>query len=256
MELAPETLALYATLVAAGIAAGFINTMAGGGSLLTLPALMLLGLPANVANGTNRVAVVAQSVWGGLAFHKAGKLHTGAVLPIVAPAVLGAIGGATVAAIAPPEVLEPVLLGTMIAMALVMLLKPKLVTASGEEEPRSAWGHWPSWLGLFGAGLYGGFVQAGVGFVLLAVLGGLMRYDAVRANALKLVCTLLFGVPALAIFVLADQVEWIPGALLALGTVIGSQLGVRFAIKASPRVLHWIIVVTVIATCVAALLKD
>lgn len=256
MELAPETWALYAILLVAGIASGFINTMAGGGSMLTLPALMLLGLPANVANGTNRLSVVAQSLSGVLAFHKARKLHTEAVLPTVVPAVLGAIGGAAAAAIAPPEVLEPVLLGTMIAVALVMLVRPKLVTASEEEEPRSAWRHAPSWLGLFGAGLYGGFVQAGVGFVLLAVLGGLLRYDAVRANALKLVCTLVFTLPALGIFVLADQVSWVPASLLAVGTVIGSQLGVRFAVKAGGRVLHAIVVLAVVATCVAALLKD
>lgn len=256
MALPPEQWGLYATLLAAGIASGFINTMAGGGSMLTLPALMLLGLPANVANGTNRLSVVAQSLSGVLAFHKAQKLHTQALLPTVVPAVLGALLGASAAAVAPPELLEPVLLGTMIAMALVMLVRPKVVTASEGEEPRSAWRHAPSWLGLFGAGLYGGFVQAGVGFVLLAVLGGLLRYDAVRANALKLVCTLVFTLPALAIFVWADQVEWVPAGLLAVGTVLGSQLGVRFAIKANARVLHGIVVVTVIATCVAALLKD
>lgn len=256
MTLAPETVAVYAALLGAGIAAGFINTMAGGGSLLTLPALMLVGLPPNVANGTNRLAVVSQSLSGALAFHKEGKLHTDAVLPIAAPTVLGAIAGAAVAAIAPPAILEPVLLGAMVVMAFVMLLKPNLVMAAGDEAPRSAWKHAPSWLGLFGAGVYGGFVQAGVGFVLLAVLGGLMRYDAVRANALKLVCTLLFGVPALAIFVVAGQVDWIPAVLLALGTVVGSQLGVRFAVKANPKAIRAIIVVTVIATCVAAFVRD
>lgn len=251
-----ESLALHAALLGAGIAAGFINTMAGGGSLLTLPALMLLGLPPNVANGTNRLAVVSQSLLGVLSFHREGKLHTKAMVPVTAPAVLGAIAGAVVAAIAPPEILEPVLLGTMIAMALVMLLMPKLVMAEPDEVPRSPWKHFPSWLGLFGAGVYGGFVQAGVGFVLLAVLGGLLRYDAVRANALKLVCTLVFTLPALAIFVVAGQVEWIPAVLLALGTMMGSFLGVRFAVKANRRVLHAIIVAMVIASCVAAFLKD
>ncbi|HEY8427335.1 MAG TPA: sulfite exporter TauE/SafE family protein [Sandaracinaceae bacterium] len=254
MSLDAQELALYGALLAAGVAAGFINTLAGGGSLLTLPALMLLGMPANVANGTNRLAVFAQSLSGALAFQREGKLHVPAVVPIAAPTVLGAIVGAAVAAVAPPRVLEPVLLTTMIVMAVVMLVRPKAVVAAEGEEPRSAWKHAPSWLGLFGAGLYGGFVQAGVGFVLLAVLGGLLRYDVVRANALKLVCTLLFSVPALAIFAYAGQVEWVPAAVLAVATVLGSQLGVRFAVRVKGRVIHGIVFVSVVATCVAALL--
>lgn len=255
-ELAPEAIALYATLFGAGVGAGFINMIAGGGSLLTLPALMLLGLPANVANGTNRLAVVSQSLSGVLAFRRAGRLHTEAILPVAAPTVLGAIGGAAAAAVAPPEILEPVLLGTMILMALVLVLAPKVMMAGEDETPRAPWRHAPSWLGLFGAGVYGGFVQAGVGFVLLAVLSGVLRYDALRANALKLVCTLVFSVPALGIFVLAEQVEWIPAVLLALGTVTGSQLGVRFAVRTQPKVIRVLVSVCVVATCVAAFLRD
>lgn len=256
MGLEMETLGLYAALVGAGVAAGFINTMAGGGSLLTLPALMLLGMPANVANGTNRLAVVAQSLSGVLAFHREDKLHTEAVLPVAAPTILGAIVGAGVAAWSPPEILEPVLLGTMIVMALLMLVRPKMVLADEGEEPGRPWKDPKALAGLFAAGLYGGFVQAGVGFVLLAVLGGVLRYDAVRANALKLVCTLLFGTVALGIFVYADQVVWIPAAVLAAGTVIGSQLGVRFAVKVDPKVLRAIIFVCVLATCIAVLVRE
>lgn len=131
-----------------------------------------------------------------------------------------------------------------------------MVLADEDEEPGRPWKDPRALLGLFGAGLYGGFVQAGVGFVLLAVLGGVLRYDAVRANALKLVCTLLFGTVALGIFVYAGQVVWVPAVVLAVGTVIGSQLGVRFAVKANPKVIRAIIFVCVVATCVAAFFKD
>lgn len=243
-------------LVVAGVVAGFVNTTAGGGSLLTLPVLMLLGLPADVANGTNRLSIVSQSLSGVLAFHREGKLPLQAIVPVATPVILGAIAGASVAAIAPPEVLEPVLLGTMMAMALAMLIRPKLILAEEGETARSVWSSPPSMLGLFGAGVYGGFVQAGVGFVLLAVLGGLLRYDTTRANALKLVCTLLFTIPALVIFVAAGQVAWVPAILLAMGTVIGSQLGVRFAVKAKPKIVNAIVFTAVVATCVAALLRD
>jgi uncharacterized protein len=255
IEITREMVFLYAALAAAGIASGFINTMAGGGSLLTLPALMALGLPAHIANGTNRLSVVAQSISGVMAFHEEGKLDTKAVFPIAFPTIAGALAGAAIAAVAPEEILEPVLLGTMIAMALLMVIKPKLAIAGEGEEPRSPFKHPASLLGLFGAGLYGGFIQAGVGFVLIAVLSGLMRYDAVRANALKLVCTLLFGIAALGVFVFARQVEWVPAVVLAIATVIGSRLGVRFSVKVSPKVLHGIILVAVVATCVAAFSK-
>jgi uncharacterized protein len=255
MDPTTQLILLYTTLFVAGVAAGFVNTMAGGGSLLTLPALMALGLPAHLANGTNRLAVVTQSLSGVLIFHREGKLHTPAIVPVAAPTIVGAIAGAAVATLLPSEVLKPVLLGTMIVMAFLMLVKPDLVSAPEDEEPRSAFRHPASLAGLFVAGVYGGFVQAGVGFVLLGVLGGLMRYDVVRANALKLVCTLLFGIAALAVFVIAAQVVWIPAAILAVGTVAGSQLGVRFAIKTDPKVLRAIVFACVLATCVAAFLQ-
>lgn len=257
MTIDPHELLLYAILLAAGVLSGFVNTMAGGGSLLTLPALMLLGLPADMANGTNRLSVVSQSLSGVIFFHREGKLHTGAFLPIALPTIAGALAGAGVAAIAPPSILKPILLGTMVVMAFLMILKPDIMFAKEEgEEPRSPLKHAPSMLGLFAAGLYGGFVQAGVGFVLLAVLGGQMRYDALRANALKLLCTLFFGIAALAVFVIAEQVVWIPAAVLAVGTVIGSQLGVRFTIKASPKLIRGIVFAGVVATCIAAALKE
>ncbi len=254
-DLEPERLALYALLVAAGVAAGFINTVAGGGSLLTLPALMLLGLPAHVANGSNRLAVLTQSISGVAAYRRAGKLETGSIGPVVVPTVLGAALGALSAAYAPAWILEPVLLTTMVSMALVMLVRPELVTAQESEGPVTLRERPGAAVGLFFAGLYGGFIQAGVGFVLLAVLGGLLRHDVVRANALKLVCTSLFGLVALAVFVTAGQVAWVPASVLAVATVVGSQLGVRFAVETNPTVLRWIVFIAVTASVAAIALR-
>ena len=246
---------LHALLAAAGIAAGFINTMAGGGSMLTLPVLMLLGLPADVANGTNRLSVVSQSLSGLVGFRRLGKLDEGALIPVVTPTVAGAVAGATAAASVPPEILKYVLLGTMMTMAVLMTLFPKAVTAPDGETARPRTRRLAGAAALLGAGLYGGFVQAGVGFLLLGALGGVLRYDLVRANALKLACTSVFGVAALAVFVIAGQVAWAPAALLAVSTMAGSLLGVRFAVRAPQRVLRFIVLACVLATCVAALLK-
>ncbi len=236
----------------AGIAAGFVNTMAGGGSLLTLPALMLLGLPADVANGTNRLSVVTQSVSGVWLFRRSGKIELKRAGGVLLPTLVGSAVGALVASRVPAAVLEPVLLGTLVTVALLTAFAPNAVAPEGEQ-PRPV--GWRGGLGLFGAGLYGGFIQAGVGFVLLGVLGGLLRYDLVRANALKLVCTAIFGVVALGIFVAAGQVSWVPAVVLAVATVVGSQLGVRFALEVEAKVLRRVVLVAVIASCVAALFR-
>jgi uncharacterized protein len=239
-------------LMVAGIAAGFVNTMAGGGSLLTLPALMLLGLPADVANASNRLSVVTQSLSGVWLYRREGKLPTESVAGVVLPTVCGSAVGAFVASRVPTTVLKPALVATMIIVALLMVFAPDVVAPEGET-PRPM--GLRSGLGLFAAGLYGGFIQAGVGFVLLSVLGGVLRYDLLRANALKLVCTAIFGVVALGIFVAAGQVAWVPAIALSIATVVGSQLGVRFALEVEPQLIRRLILVCVVASCIAALLK-
>lgn len=250
-----EQLWLHLALAGAGIAAGFLNTMAGGGSLLTLPVLMLLGLPADVANGTNRLSVMSQSMSGLIGFQRHGMLERSAILPVVVPTLVGATVGALTAAHVPALVLKYVLLATMMFMAVLMAVFPGTVIAPRSAEPAAGARRWVAWLGLLGAGLYGGFIQAGVGVLLLGVLGGLLRYDLVRANALKLLSIAIFSMVALGVFIMAGQVSWLVGALLALYTTLGAQLGVRFALRVDQRVLRWIVVVSVTAMCIAALVK-
>jgi uncharacterized membrane protein YfcA len=241
-----------AALLAAGLVAGFINTIAGGGSMLTLPALVLVGLPVDVANGTNRVAVVLQSLAGAWRFEKAGVVEWATVRRVLLPTIAGAIVGAVVAAyLVPEDYLGPVLFGTMLVVALVFLFRPPVEGAEDEErEP-----HALSPLGLFGAGVYGGFVQAGVGLVLLAVLTGLTRRSLVEANALKLVVVLAFTVVALGVFVVAGQVRWAHGLILSAATVAGALLGVRFALKAGSRALRFVVFGCAVVACAAALFR-
>lgn len=246
---------LHGGLAVAGIGAGFLNTMAGGGSMLTLPVLMLLGLPADMANGTNRLSIVSQSLSGAWAFHRSGKLDVPALGHVLVPTVVGSAAGAGVASQVPADYLKFVLLGTMMTMALIMVLFPRAITAPDGSESRLAERRVAVFAGLFAAGLYGGFIQAGVGFVLLSVLGGVIRYDVIRANAIKLVCTLAFGLVATGVFAAAGQIVWHLGALLALYTVVGSQLGVRFALRVRHGVIRWIIFAAVVATCIGALVK-
>lgn len=251
-----ETLLLHLGLAGAGVGAGFLNTLAGGGSMLTLPALMLLGLPADQANGTNRLSVVSQSLSGVLGFRKAGKLPEQAIVPLLIPTVLGAAAGATVASQVPAQILKYVLLGMMVTMAAVTLLWPSAVGAREAREPRQLARSPAGLIGMTFAGLYAGFIQAGVGFILIGVIAGVLRYDIIAANALKLVCTLVFGLVALGVFALAGQVAWLHALLLAAYTVVGSQLGVRFALRVPVVVVRWIVFFAVVAACVGAYFKS
>jgi hypothetical protein len=241
-------------LLAVGLFAGFVNTLAGGGSFLTVPAMMMLGLPVEISNATNRVAVFAQSSSAAIAFHREGKLASDSARDVVPPTVVGAVLGALLASYAPREILKPVLLATMVGMALLMVFRPTAIVPEGEtpkrlrERPLSA-------LALFATGVYGGFLQAGVGFVLLAVLGGTLRYDLVRANALKVVITLLYGLVAVIVFAARDQIAWVPGLVLAVAQSIGSVLGVRFAVRVPARVLRWVVLVAVLGACVGAAIR-
>lgn len=114
-------------LIVTGLIAGVINTLAGGGSNLTIPALMVMGLPADIANATNRVGVLLQSVAGVRGFHRHGKLDSGDTLPVLVPNLLGGLVGALCAAALPVPWLKPLLLGTMVGMSLLILLRPGVV---------------------------------------------------------------------------------------------------------------------------------
>ncbi len=245
---------LLFVLALVGFLAGGINTVAGGGSNLTLPVLMLLGLPPDVANGTNRVAVVLQCVVGVRGFRQHGRLDVPAIWPILIPNLLGGVIGAVAAAMMPPVALKPLLLGTIITMSVIILVRPHFL-APPEGTPVVAVSESRgSWWGLFVAGIYGGFVQAGVGFILLAVLAGGLRYDLVRANALKMVCSLAFTLVALLIFIYFDQVRWAPGLILAGGTMLGAYLTVKFAVRARQSTIKWFLFAMTLCSCGAALI--
>ncbi len=243
-------------LVVVGVLSGFINTLAGGGSMLTLPAMMMMGMPADVANATNRVGVLMQSLTGAKGFNDAGKLEQQAIVPVLVLSVVGALVGSVAASYLPVWLLEPVLLICMVSMALIMVLRPETVAPPEGTEPVDLKSSPMAGMGLFLAGVYGGFVQAGVGFILIAALAGGLRYDLVRTNALKTVCTAVFSGVALVIFALRGQVWWIPGLVLAVGSIAGAMLSVRFAINVKQNTLKWILFVMVSLTCAGALFID
>ena len=238
IQLDPGTIAL---LCLAGFLAGGVNTIAGGGSNLTLPLLMMLGLPADVANGTNRVGIWLQCVTGVRAFDRHDALPRDAVVPVFVPTLSGGLAGALLAVALPNLYLKPVLLICILAMAVVMLLRPEALAPPPGTATRLPADNRGAWWGLFGAGAYGGFVQAGVGFILLAVLTAGLRYDLLRANALKVSCALAFTTVALGVFIAFGKVDWVSGLVLAVGSMAGAWLAVKIAVRISHRALRRIL---------------
>ena len=226
-----------------GFIAGGINTVAGGGSNITLPALMMFGLPADIANGTNRVAILMQSTVGVAGYDKHKTLDRPAIIPILIPSILGGLLGAVLAAIIPNIFLKPILLITILSMSVIILVRPEIIAPPEGTTALSPKASRVAWWGLFAAGLYGGFVQAGVGFILLAALSGGLRYDLIRANALKMVCALAFTIVALIVFIIFDQVWWLPGLIVGTGSMLGAHLAVKIAVKASQNSIKWFLFV-------------
>lgn len=251
----PEWLS-YPALFGAGLVAGALNVVAGGGSFLTLPVLIFLGLPPTTANGTNRVGILVQNVGAVWGFHRHRVLPWSWTVQAAAPAVVGAALGTWAALVVGDESFQRILAVLMVAVTLFSLLDPAKrwgrktdPDGDGMPPPPTGWGRWGFMAGFFLVGVYGGFVQAGAGFFILAVTG-LAGLDLVRGNALKVLTVLIFTVLSLAIFAWQGEVWWLPGLVLAAGTLLGGQLGVRLTVLKGHRWVKGVVTVAVVAFAV------
>lgn len=229
-------------LAAAGVISGALNVVAGGGSFLILPLLLFFGMPSALANGTNRVGVLAQNLGGVAGFHRHGAIEWPWALTASIPALVGASIGVWTALTIPDFAFRRVLSIAMVCVTLWSLLNRQRDTNRGELRPPS---HPFVVLGFFVVGLYGGFIQAGVGFLVLAITTS-AGMDLVRGNAVKLLTILLLTALSLAVFAAANQVDWPRGIALGVGNLIGSQFGVRFAVFKGHDWLQRVVTITVI----------
>jgi len=233
----------WLALAAAGLVAGVINTLAGGGTLFTVPALVAFGLPATVANGTNRVGVLLQNAFATRSFRREGFDAVAESLPIVLPAVGGSIVGALVAARMSSDLFEKIFGLAMIALLVPILRGQQKQRTALPSEGRSAAAN----AAIFGAiGFYGGSIQAGVGIFVIAALAR-SGLDLVRANAVKVILVGALTLVALPVFVLHDQIDWPFALALASGYALGGTLGARFAARGGERVIKPVLVASVLA---------
>ncbi len=222
-------------LFLAGLVAGIINTLAGGGSSITVPALILMGVPGTAANGTNRVSVLLQCLSGVQVYAKKGMIDRKGFLAALWPALSGGVFGAWLATIIPNSVFEPLIFAVMVLFSLYLLFQK-----GGKENRVEQSGGLVRQLLLFSAGLYGGFLQTGVGIYLLFVLHGAAAMELSKANAYKMALVLPFTGAALLIFVYQDLVLWVPGLVLAAGSALGARVTALHSGRFSKNAIRWV----------------
>jgi len=238
----PMTPIDVAILVGGGLVAGVVNTLAGGGSLLTVPLLVLVGLPGTLANGTNRVGVLLQNGVASWGFWAQGVGGLRDSLPVVAPVAAGAVIGAGVASQLSDQVFEQIF-GVLMLLLLVPTLRGMGTSPAEAAAPRPAW---LRGLVFFAIGIYGGAFQAGVGLLLVGALafGGV---DLVRANSIKVVVNFCFTLLTVPIFWAAHQIAWPQALALGVGMAAGGALGSRLAVRGGEQIIRPVMAVAIVA---------
>jgi len=236
-------------LVFIGIIAGAINIVAGGGSLLTLPMLIFLGLPPNVANGTNRIAIIIQNIFAVSGFKSKGVSSFPYSIYLAISATLGAILGALWAVDIKGELFNKILAVIMVIIVIYMVIKRR--TSTEELVERLTGKHF--WLGIiafFFVGIYGGFIQAGVGFIMLLFLSGINRFSLVKSNAIKVFVALIYSISAVAVFAYNDMINWKYGLVLSIGNAAGGWFMSRWSVKKGDGLVKIFLIIMVTAMAV------
>jgi hypothetical protein len=230
-------------LFGVGSLAGFINVMAGGGSALTLPALIFIGLDSATANGTNRIALLIQNIAAISSFRreKVTGLKQGVLFAVFT--LPGAIVGALVAIEIGDELFRRLLAVVMIGIVISLFVSS--ATSGNNERDQTKHSIW-IYPALFALGFYGGFLQVGIGFLLIAALFHLGRFNLVRVNMNKVLIILVYTIPALVIFTWSGHVNWFFGLSLALGNAVGAWWGARVAVRGGDRVIRIVLSLAII----------
>ena len=239
----------YIILFLVGIVVGFVNVMAGGGSLLSIPIMLFMGVPGPVANGTNRIAIIAQMATAVVAFFKRGysdfRLSLSLALAALPGAVAGAYAGTRLDGIWFNRIVAIITLAVMLLMAIKQ--DEKTYAGTPSEKPRLLLAH----ILMFFVGLYGGFIQIGIGFLFLPILNRTLGLDLVRVNMHKTFIISFYTTAALIVFAWQVEIFWVLGICLAVGTSIGAWLSAHVQVSKG----EWIIKVVLNTVLVLIIVK-
>ena len=232
-------------LFGVGLIAGFINVNAGGGSSLTLPVLIFLGLDSALANGTNRVSLIIQNLPAVQSFKKEEYHQFNTSLKLALFTLPGAITGAFLAVKIDDILFQKILGVVMIGIIISMLFNKK-----NSKTNKNGLITWIGYLSMFGIGFYGGFIQVGVGFLLMASLNYLMKFDLVVTNMHKVFIVFIYTIPAVMIFALTDNINWLFGLSLGIGSALGGWWGAKFSIKKGEKFIKYVLMTAILIMAV------
>lgn len=239
----------YAALIMAGTLGGIINVMAGGGSIITVPLMILLGVPGPIANGTNRIAILAQNLTAAATFHRNGLTQWRLGMTLMACSIPGAVVGAWVGSNLEGDVFNTVLALVMLAVLLLMQTGKRVDAASRDQPRHLIMGH----VLMVFAGFWGGFIQIGMGFILLPIMHRVMGLSLVTVNVLKTFIASGYTAIALGVFMLNSEILWLVGGVLAIGNTLGGYLGAKLTIKKGDAMIRRFISVAILAIVVRLL---
>ncbi|WP_378187922.1 sulfite exporter TauE/SafE family protein [Aquimarina sp. W85] len=233
-------------LLIVGCIAGIINTLAGGGSLLTLPILIFMGLPPAIANGTNRIGILIQGVTTVAGFRSKGIRTPDFGIYMGLSALIGSVLGAKIAIDIKGETFNKILAVIMVVVVLFMVFKPKKLGLETVERITGKY-FWWSLLAFFFIGIYGGFIQAGIGIFILLVLSSINQINLVKSNAIKSLVVAIYTLAALLVFILNDQINFLYGIILAVGNATGGWFASRWSVKKGDGMVKTFLIIMVIA---------
>ncbi|WP_109301072.1 sulfite exporter TauE/SafE family protein [Aquimarina sp. AU474] len=236
-------------LAIVGFIAGVINTIAGGGSLLTLPMLIFMGLPPAVANGTNRIGIFIQSITSIAGFKSKGIKPSFFGLFLGISALIGSLIGAQIAIDIKGETFNKILAIIMVVVVLFMVFKPKIKVEDLIERTKGKH-FWVSILTFFFIGIYGGFIQAGVGIFILLALTSINYLSLVKSNAVKVLVVFVYTIGALAIFAYHQQIDYLYGFILAFGNASGGWIASRWSVKKGDGLVKIFLIIMVTAMAI------
>jgi uncharacterized membrane protein YfcA len=244
-------------LFLAGLAAGIINTVGGGGSILTLPALIFIGgVPSVAANATNRLGIIMQNATALWRFRKGGVKEDRLALILTSVALPGTVIGSLLASGFDSKSFNTVLAWLMLALLALVLFKPKpRLKKDDDSHSTDSWNVLPTGrkvillLLMFLVGVYMGFIQAGGGIIILVMLGYLMDLSLVRGNYIKLMIIFVTNFIAFGVFIYNGiEIYWLAGVVVFLGQIAGAYAGSWIALKKGENWMKAILTISILAS--------
>ena len=235
-------------LIVAGFAAGLVNVMAGGGSIITVPIMMFLGVPGPVANGTNRITIVAHNAAAIATYLKHGVPHAKLCFTLTVVAIPPAIFGAYLSTMLNNEQFAWMLAGVMVAV--LLLMQGQGSGSNGSESPAQPKNMIAGHLLMAVAGFWGGFIQIGMGFVVLPIMHRVMGLSLVDTNILKVFIIFVYTLLTIVVFATTSEVLWLIGLIAALGNIVGGYAGAKLTLSKGDKLIRHFLTGAIIAMVV------